>query len=231
VVAHPDDEAWLAGGLIAWWTRQGAAVTVLCVTDGEAGVDRTGQAEGPATVRALRAAELAASCAVLGAGLRRLGLPDGGLDPFPVDRAEAMITEQIAALAPDCVVTHGPDGDYGHLDHLAVHRWVRAAHRAAAPGAWDVLVPALAPGRMHPLWRRFRRAGFGGVRTGMAPGDFGAEAGLVLALDPALAARKERALRCHASQLRDGDLDSFLGPGLVADLLVEERFVRAEVWR
>ena len=223
VVAHPDDESWLFGGSIATWSRS-AAVRVLCVTDGGGGGDRRGVAQGELAVAEVRRHELAAACAALGAELARLDLPDGGLVTFPVERGQAVIHEQIKAFAPDCVVTHGPDGEYGHLDHLAVHEWVRSVW----PDPW---VPALPVGRMQPVWRRLRKAGFGSVRKGMAPGDFGADPGAIVRLDAAAAQAKRTALACHASQLRGGDLDSFLAPGLVSELLTEERLVRATQWR
>ena len=63
VFAHPDDESWAAGGLIA---RRGD-VHVVCLTAGEAGPGEVSR----------RPAELAAACAVLGATFEIVGLPDG----------------------------------------------------------------------------------------------------------------------------------------------------------
>ena len=218
-VAHPDDEAWLLGGTLATWAAAGADVLVVCATDGERGKDRRGVVVGASRVGALRRGELQASCRALGVQKPVfLGLPDGGLSAFPVERGEALIRTQLQDFAPDLVLTHGQEGDYGHLDHITLMRWVTAVR----PDAW---LAALPPGRMFGIWRKLRRFGFDGVARGMSSEDFGSDGGAVLALDSHASAAKQAALSCHESQLLDGDLGSFLERGLITELLAEERFV------
>jgi N-acetyl-1-D-myo-inositol-2-amino-2-deoxy-alpha-D-glucopyranoside deacetylase len=46
-------------------------------------------------------------------------------------------------LKPQVVLSFGPEGVYGHYDHLAVHRWATAAVQfAAEAGRWPELGPA-----------------------------------------------------------------------------------------
>ena len=208
VVAHPDDEAWAMGGTLARCASEGAQVRVLCMTRGEAGaaVDRS--------------AELAASCALLGASHVLLDLPDGALGTFPVDQGLAAVRAQVDAFAPDAVLTLGPDGAYGHLDHIALTGWV---DRCGA----RVLHAVFPPGLLHPVWRGLRRARFPGVRPGMDPTDFGsAWWDLEIDVSAHLDARRA-AIAAHASQLRGRSPDDFLRPGLLAALGPIERWTEA----
>lgn len=215
VVAHPDDESWLLGGTLARWADAGADVHVLCITAGEAGPDHTGETSGPEAREARRREEFAAACAVLGGRGVILGLPDGSLADAP-DGSDA-VEAHVAALAPDLVLTHGLDGDYGHRDHLAVARWVERLDV-------DALFAVLPPRRMYPLWRGLRRSGFAGVQPGMGPQAFGGPGTVSVSVDPA---RKRAAVACHRSQLR-GEPADFLLPGLLAEPWTrEERFVRS----
>ena len=99
----------------------GATVTVVCATRGERGEDFSPVATTQLGAR--RSAELAASCAAMGVQARWLDLPDGGLASLPPGRLEAALCEALAALAalaPQAVLSLGPDGAYGHQDHLAL---------------------------------------------------------------------------------------------------------------
>jgi len=80
-----------------------------------------------------REAELQAAAREL--GVREtvvLGYPDGGL--AGVDAAEAVeaIADHIRRIRPQVVVTFGPDGAYGHPDHIAISQLTGAAIVAAA---------------------------------------------------------------------------------------------------
>jgi LmbE family N-acetylglucosaminyl deacetylase len=130
VWAHPDDETYLAGGIMAAAVAGGQRVVCVSATAGEHGTDdvTTWPPERLARVRRL---ETAAAMAILGVTDHRwLGYPDGGLadlDPAgPVDRLAGMIAE----VRPDTILTFGPDGGTFHPDHQTVSRWARAAwHR------------------------------------------------------------------------------------------------------
>lgn len=102
VVAHPDDEALWCGGLMA---RYPARWTVICCS-----IPRSDP---------IRAWKLFDACAALGATARLL--------PFEEAEARHPLTH-LAALPPltgyDCIVTHNQVGEYGHVQHVGVHRFL-----------------------------------------------------------------------------------------------------------
>jgi LmbE family N-acetylglucosaminyl deacetylase len=133
--AHPDDESYLAGGVMAAAAAAGQRVVCVCASAGERGTDDP-ERWPPARLGRVRRWEAAAAMAVLGVREHLLlGLPDGGLadlDPAgPVGRLAALLAE----ARPDTILTFGPDGITYHPDHRAVSRWVDAAwDRAGRPG-------------------------------------------------------------------------------------------------
>src|SRR5829696_4875919 len=124
IVPHPDDEAYSMGGTLALAAARGDEVHLLCVTRGQFGrADR--DAASPEAVAAVRSAELAASCRVL--GVRPpifLDYRDGALDRVDLAEAAGAIVRVIRFLRPDVVLSLGADGVYGHPDHIALHKLV-----------------------------------------------------------------------------------------------------------
>ena len=120
--AHPDDEAYLAAGLMDRVVRAGGHVTVVALTDGEAGfADDDRRSIG--VRRTLRRSELRAAMAEIGVtDVRFVGQPDGGV----ADGDHATIADGLVAIAdevrPDVTVTFGSDGVTGHDDHVACWR-------------------------------------------------------------------------------------------------------------
>lgn len=151
VLAHPDDESLGFGGTLAKYAAEGVEVFVLTATRGDAGRYRghaPGQPEHPgaATLAEIREAELRAAAAVL--GVRQLALldyRDQHLDRAAPGEVIAAIAGHIRRLRPDVVLTFGPDGAYGHPDHVAISQFTSAAIVAAAEPA-----PADAPDRSAP---------------------------------------------------------------------------------
>jgi LmbE family N-acetylglucosaminyl deacetylase len=128
VWAHPDDETYLAGGLMALARDQGQRVVCVSMTAGEHGTPDPA-AWPPARLGAVRRWEATAAMAVLGVTEHRIaGLPDGGLDRCD-DEGRRIVAALIDDVRPDTILTFGPDGATFHPDHVAVHRWVS--------GAWD----------------------------------------------------------------------------------------------
>jgi N-acetylglucosamine malate deacetylase 2 len=116
VVAHPDDESFGLGAVLARFVAGDAAPTVLCFTHGEAstlhGVD--------GDLRKLRAAELAEAADLLGlAGVELRGEADGGLS----DVAPGHLTRAVLDLAhrtgADGLLAFDATGVTGHPDHVA----------------------------------------------------------------------------------------------------------------
>ena len=129
--AHPDDEAYLSAGLMAEAIAGGRRVVCVTATRGEGGFPD----DDPRTIgerRACRTAELRACLAELGVTEHVwLDHPDGGCHQVPDDEGAAAIAALISEIDPDTILTFGPDGQTGHLDHIAVGRWTTLAHRTA----------------------------------------------------------------------------------------------------
>jgi LmbE family N-acetylglucosaminyl deacetylase len=132
--AHPDDETYLAGGVMAAARDRGQRVVCVSATAGEHGTPDPA-AWPPDRLGRVRGWEAAAAMAVLGVGEHHLlGLPDLGLDDHE-ERGVDAVGRLIDEVRPDTILTFGPDGTTYHPDHIAVHRWVTAAwDRRGRPG-------------------------------------------------------------------------------------------------
>ncbi|HHV20298.1 MAG TPA: PIG-L family deacetylase [Propionibacterium sp.] len=124
VVAHPDDESFGLGALIDAFARRGAAVDVLCLTQGEAST--VGAADNLAEIRAL---ELRNAARALGVANTVLGRhPDGRLG----DVDPAVLAGEVRAAAESSraagMLVFDTTGISGHPDHMAA---TAAAERAA----------------------------------------------------------------------------------------------------
>lgn len=223
VFPHPDDEAYAAGGLMATCALAGAEISLLTLTRGEGGGPRPGSGVTPTDdPGALRWAELRAACEALGCAppLGR-GLPDGALADH-LDEATGAVHMAVARIQPDVVITLGPDGAYGHRDHLAC---TEAVDRGAL--GLRILHAAFPPNLFSPVRRALKR--FVDLAP-PPPGGLGVpidQADLCLDLSPEARQRKLAAVGAHRSQLVGGDPLSFLKPGLIFPLLQREAFVIA----
>src|SRR5476649_1420702 len=145
VLAHPDDESLATGGTLAKYAAEGIATYLVTATRGERGRFGDGtESPGPAIVGATREAELLAAARELGLReVRFLAYPDGALDK--VDPAEAIekIAGHLRRVRPQVVITFGPEGAYGHPDHIAISQLTTAAIACAADPLFG-LQPAIA---------------------------------------------------------------------------------------
>jgi N-acetyl-1-D-myo-inositol-2-amino-2-deoxy-alpha-D-glucopyranoside deacetylase len=149
VHAHPDDESLWTGGTIARYAAAGVHVTLVTCTLGEEGEIipsrlRELAADAADQLGGYRIGELRAACAALGVSDHRwLGgvgrWRDSGMAGTPANehprafaggdlaaQADAL-AEVIADVRPQVVVTYGPDGGYGHPDHIRAHEVTMAA--------------------------------------------------------------------------------------------------------
>jgi LmbE family N-acetylglucosaminyl deacetylase len=121
ISAHPDDHDFGSAGSIIGWVAGGIEVTILCLTDGQAGgfdegIDR-------AEVPAIRRREQRAAAAVLGVSdVRFAGYVDGELEPTPAVVRD--IVRVIRQVRPDRVVIQSSERLFhvlaaSHPDHLA----------------------------------------------------------------------------------------------------------------
>ena len=198
--AHPDDEAYLCAGLMASAAGAGHRVAVITATAGELGTPDP-ERWPPRRLAALRRREMTASLAALGVTEHTwLEYPDGGCLLIPDDTAVAEISDVIAAVAPDTIVTFGPDGMTGHPDHQAVSRWATAAWQATRPTArlwYATLLPSF-----HERWGALNdHVGLFSPDT-PPPCTDDADAAAVVVSDGALLEAKMAALDAHASQTR-----------------------------
>jgi LmbE family N-acetylglucosaminyl deacetylase len=175
VGAHSDDEALVAGALLAQLSRSGRRVFVVSLTRGEGTGIRGSEADED--VAAIRAREYCVACAIYGAEdcvserfPSRAHLTNSG-DGFVESPEEVIETWRrlgpanpvlflenwINDVRPAWILTLDPDhGMYGHPEHRAVGKLVLAAAREMAPRvrtrvfAAENRFASLLPGNMDP---------------------------------------------------------------------------------
>jgi LmbE family N-acetylglucosaminyl deacetylase len=226
VVAHPDDEALIAGGTLALAAAAGTPTGIVSLTRGELGPVAPGTLGEGETLAEARARELAASARALGVDWARcLRHPDGELAWADTTAASYELAAVLRPHRAGVLLTFASDGLYGHPDHVATGAIVAGAARLLAPrpalleAVWppelvpDLVAAAAARGLPVDLW-------------GLDPRAFGAPLTVpVAAIDvAAVMPCKLRALRAHRTQL---DADHLL-TALPDDLA--RRFLGRETW-
>lgn len=152
--AHPDDEALVAGALLAELSRSGRRVFVVSLTRGE-GTGIPGH-EADEETAAVRAREYCLACTLYQAqdcaseGFPSLAHLSGQAGAFRESPAQVIETwrrrghadpvrclaEWIEQLSPEWILTLDPDhGMYGHPEHRAAGMLAVAAARTIAPAA------------------------------------------------------------------------------------------------
>ncbi len=125
--AHPDDETFAMGGIMAAAVKNGQFVACVTATRGEKGVqdekrwpaERLGQT---------RTNELIAAMKILGvAELCWLDYPDGECKSIENERAVSELAECINRYQPNSILTFGSDGLTGHSDHKCMCDWTKMA--------------------------------------------------------------------------------------------------------
>jgi len=124
IFAHPDDESFGAGGLLAKYAHQGVRVIMLSATCGDAGIEGVSSKEASK----IRRGELLCAANQLGGEAYCLGYPDGKL----AETNQNMLLEHIASwiylVQPQVIITFGPDGISGHPDHITISHMVTKAY-------------------------------------------------------------------------------------------------------
>jgi LmbE family N-acetylglucosaminyl deacetylase len=131
VWAHPDDESVNSAGIIAAAVQNGQQVICITATKGELGVQDVNR--WPAEkLGEIRADELAKALDILGVKEHHwLGYRDGECSKISDEEGADRVIEYIDKYRPDTILTFGPDGLTGHIDHQTVSKWVDLANRGA----------------------------------------------------------------------------------------------------
>ena len=148
--AHPDDEALQTGGTIARAAADGHRVVLVIATGGEHGEIPADLVEGQ-TLADRRRDEAEVSARSLGVSrLAWLGYRDSGMTGWEpnghpeafmnaeVDEAASRLAAILREEGADVLTTYDWHGNYGHPDHIAVHRvGHRAAELAGTPNVYE----------------------------------------------------------------------------------------------
>lgn len=148
VFAHPDDETFCAGGTFARYAKDGAEIMVVSATRGQAGQIRDASVGTRRTIAAVREAELRRACEQLGvARVECWDYTDGALAEADFATLTGEVVRRIREFRPDVVISFGPDGGYGHPDHITISAAAtEACRRAGDPASYPgQLAGGLAP--------------------------------------------------------------------------------------
>jgi len=156
VLAHPDDESFGIGGTLAYYTKKGYNVHLLCATRGEAGTVDEKYLQNYDSISALREAEL--HCAAKKLGLTDVHLMDyhdsgmpntpenkhpNALINFPVEEVAGQVVKYIRKIEPEIILTFDPLGGYRHPDHIHIQKATTLAFEKANE-------PSFFPGEFSP---------------------------------------------------------------------------------
>jgi LmbE family N-acetylglucosaminyl deacetylase len=201
VMAHPDDESMGAGGLILRHTRAGIPTYLICATYGEAGW--TGKPPGAKQVELpeIRARELEEAAGALAlAGVELWDYPDGGVARSDQKELTERVWEHITKLRPRAVVGWGPDGAYGHPDHIAMGACADAAVATMTEGDRPALYHIAIDQPLADFYAEAMR--LSGTANGL-PLQPQQKVDVVIELNSDEVMMKLRAIDCHQSQLED----------------------------
>ncbi len=125
---------------------------------------------------------------------------------------DGQVADIIADVRPDTVLTFGPDGMTGHLDHRSVSSWATAAVRQSEPTIAPLLLYATKTGSWCDRFDDLHRA-FQIFPPDLPPRAFPGDVAVDVELRDDLLDRKVAALLAHASQVAP-----------LADMMGEEAF-------
>lgn len=149
--AHPDDESFGFASSLAMLSDQGVDLTYICATRGDVGEILVDGLTTPDELGTYREGELRAALEIIGKiDLRLLGYRDSGMVGTPpnndprafVQQNTTEVAERVAEIIlekkPDIFLFYGPDGIYGHPDHINVNTTGLPALKLAAERGWKV---------------------------------------------------------------------------------------------
>lgn len=144
VFAHPDDETFGSGSVLAEYAHEGADVMVVCTTRGEVGEIAPGSGATRETLGDVREEELRRATEALGVkGVIALGYRDSGMAGSednrhprafinaPEEEVVSRLVEIMRRFRPHVVVTMDEGGGYGHPDHIKASEWTTKAFKVS----------------------------------------------------------------------------------------------------
>ncbi|MDL1901032.1 GlcNAc-PI de-N-acetylase [Anaerolineae bacterium CFX9] len=163
--AHPDDESFGLGGLIARYVERGVEVSLICATNGDVGTVDPALLNGYDSVAALRLAELDAAAELLKfTHVYKLGYRDSGMmgsetshDPASLwmrwqtepEVITRRVVEVMREVRPHVVITFNKYGGYGHPDHIAIQQATTQAFYLAGDSAFLTGQPPYATQKLY----------------------------------------------------------------------------------
>ena len=166
VFAHPDDDTYGVGGTVGLHADAGIEVTAVLATSGDAGRIFDRSLATRQNLGMVRESEDQAAWGELGVkpALHFLRYRDGRLSRVPRDELVVHISELLATVRPQVVVTFGPDGITGHEDHIAIGEaatagFHRARERSPEEGFARLLYVAIPQSRLDRLDALLRERG------------------------------------------------------------------------
>ncbi|KAA9159989.1 GlcNAc-PI de-N-acetylase [Amycolatopsis acidicola] len=212
--AHPDDECITCGGVMRKAYEEGHRVVLVVATRGEHGEVPDGFLAEGELLATRRVAETEAAAEILGVSrVEFLGYVDSGMmgEPTndepgsfwtaPVEEAAAKLAEILREENAEVLTCYDDNGNYGHPDHIQVHRvGMRAAELAGTPRVYQATTS-----REHMLHGMKAMAEQAGVEAQEPPENLGKpEAEITAVVDvTAFLEFKRRAMRAHASQISE----------------------------
>ena len=231
VGAHPDDETFGCGSLLAHATKLGVHTTVACATRGEEGSPAPGRGLDDADIAVVREQELHAAAEHLGVDRVELfAWADSGMEgeprntalvAAPLDLVAERIAELIDEIEPTVVVTL--DASDGHRDHAHIRDAVLVAVEDAAWHADRVYLHCLPQELMRKWVEALTEQQPNSQHLGL--GDLGTPADKITTIIDTtdLLERREAAMRLHRSQTSPYEV---MPPDLRKEFLTAERLQR-----
>ena len=243
--AHPDDESIAAGGTLAKAAADGHRTVLVFGTRGEHGEVAEGFLDDGEELWQRRTKETERSAEILGVQrVEWLGYTDSGMMGTPendldgsfwradIEEAAERLAKILREEDADILTVYDSDGNYGHPDHIQVHRvGVRAAELAGTPRVFEGTI-----NRDH-----IKRVMLAAAEAGGLPGEdaptpeefdtFGRpESVITTTVDVRKFLEQKRAsMAAHASQIADSSFFLAMPPEQFEQGFGYEWFIRRDV--
>jgi LmbE family N-acetylglucosaminyl deacetylase len=240
--AHPDDEVITTGGAMARAAREGHRVVLVVATGGELGEIVPGVLDDGEQLADRRAIEVARAGEILGVSrIEFLGYGDSGMAgeasneapgsfaAAPVEEAAARLATILREEAAEVLTIYDENGNYGHPDHIQVHRvGTRAAELAETPRVYEA---TLNRDRVVELMRA-RADAMSELEDAPNPDDFtmGMPASVITTTVDVgeFVGEKRAAMQAHASQIPEDSFFLQIPPDVFREVFGYEWFIRTD---